>query len=212
MRPATAIIALIGLVVLTAGAVLHVTDKQVHACSYPAIPLEKKIEDADFIFRGQVLSIDGLRIRGDEFEDIVEFKAIEVWKGEPYETMYVRSWWKLLTREDMQGPCPPTLFHRYTIGAEYLVFVNGGQANVGSGVTTQRIESASSILEKLGDGTSPKPSTVGPIPERKVQPVETQSGGSCNLVPVNGSGSSDMSAVGLGVVLVWIWLRQRLRR
>ena len=222
MRPAIMIGAAVGLLVVVIAVVLHVSHKQVNACSYPAIPLERIIEDADFIFRGQVLSIDSLRISSDEFEDIVEFKAIEVWKGEPYETMYVRSSWKFLTREDLQAPCPPSLNHQYTIGLEYLVIVKGGQANVGSDTVTQNIASADLYLEELGAGKPPTLGSVGPIPERKgqpfevqpaeIQPVEVQPGSGCGLTNGNASGSINLSAIGLTVMLAWFWLRQRFRR
>lgn len=219
MRLAITIGTAIGFLAVVTAVMLHVSHKQVNACSYPAIPFERVIEDADFIFRGQVLSIDSLRISSDEFEDIVEFKAIEVWKGEPYETMYVRSSWKFLTREDLQGPCPPSSNHQYTIGFEYLVIVNGGQANVGSdrATATQNIASADLFIEELGVGETPVLGSVGPIPERKgqpfkVPPVEVQPGSGCGLTNGYASSSINLSGIGLTILLAWFWLRRRFGR
>ena len=198
IRPTISIFTLIGLVVLAAGAVLHVTAKEAHACSAPAPSLKRAFNDADSVFRGEVVSRDGLMIgvsderkRGvartlvqsgvkeDEVEiiaseDIVAFKVTEVWKGGLYETMYVRSTWEQINAP-IPMPCPPSR-GQYFIGGTYLVFVHEGQANVGLATATQPIiyYYDHSFLEDLGAGETPAPGTVGPIPERIETPVEKQ--------------------------------------
>ena len=232
MRPTIAIFALIGLLAVIVGTALHTLAGKAYACSAPAIPLEVRIENSDSIFSGRVVSIDSLIVNSDKrqrevesfmarsgvdgdvavrsFEAIVEFRVTEVWKGELYETMYFRSAWEQI-RTPIPMPCPPT-FHSYVTGETYLVFARGGQANIGSSTTTRLMESATSLLEELGTSKLPNPGTVGPIPERKGQPVKEQSGGGCGLTPGYTHGNINLSAIGLTALLAWFWIRRRFRR
>ncbi|MXY45909.1 MAG: hypothetical protein F4Y44_02775 [Chloroflexi bacterium] len=235
---------------MAAGVVLHVTAKEAHACSAPAPApdLQRAFKNADSVFRGEVVSRDSLMIgvsderkreverimwqsgaKGDEVEiiaaeDIVEFKVTEVWKGDLYETMYVRSTWEQINAP-LPMPCPPSRV-QYLIGHTYLVFVYGGEANVGWATVTRPItyysDSGHRFLENLGAGETPAPGTVGPIPERIETPVEKQtsnaespderSGSGCGLTNGYTSGGVNLSAIGLTILLAWFWLRQRFRR
>lgn len=207
MRLTIAIFALTGLLVVIVAAALHISAGQVHACSAPALPLEMLIEDAESVFRGQVISIDGMQIKDGVFEDIVEFRATEVWKGDPYETIYVKSIWEVRKGDYTQHPCPPSS-HRYTIGARYLVFVHGGVANVGFATSTQHIESSTMYLEELGTGITPTLGTVSPVPVRIELPSDGRSIGGCGF----SAGSINLSAIGLTFLLALFWIRPRFRQ
>ena len=234
MRLAIGIGTAFGLLVVITVAVFHATAKQAQACSAPAIPLEVLIANSDSIFRGQVISIDSVIVNSDEyqreveaimshggvegtieviaFEDIVEFRATEVWKGEPYETAYVRSTWERVNTP-VPMPCPGN--HFYATNARYLVFARDGQANVGFTTATRKIDSGPlpNDLAGLGIGKTPIPGSVGPIPERKGQPVVYErSGSGCSLTPGYALGSINLSVFGLAGMLAWFWIRQRFRR
>ena len=232
MRRVIVIGAAIGLLAVIVGVALHVSARETHACSAPAIPLEVTIERSDSIFRGRVVSIDTQIVNSDEsqreveayvsrsgadgdvrvnaYENIVEFKVTEVWKGELYETIYVRSTWESI-KTPIPLPCPPS-FHSYVADRPYVVFAKGGQANVGSATKTRRVESATLILRELGDGKPPIPGSIGPIPERQGQPVVERPAGGCSLTPGYASGSINLSGIGLTVLLAWFWIHRRIRR
>ena len=232
MRLTIAIGAAIALLAVITVAILHISARVAHACSRPAIPLEVTISHSDSIFRGQVISIDRQIVDSDEmqreiesivvhgggagdvqvtaYEDIIEFRVSEVWKGVLRETVYFRSTW-----EDIKTPHPlpcPRESQFYVKGASYLVFAGGGQANIGRSTATRRIESATLLLRELGAGKPPIPGLVGPIPERKGQPVTKQPRGGCGLTYGYSPGSVNLSAVGLTAMLGCLWLRRRVRR
>ena len=214
MRSAIMVGVAIGLLVAIVEVLLQASTRQAYACSAPAPPpLIEVLEGSDLAFVGEVVSIDRQEIQGEahrRFEDIIEFKTREVWKGEPYETMFALRTWDL-TPPSPPSPCPPS--PSFAVSVSYIVFVSNGRTHLSMNSSTQQLTySVEDEVATLGIGKTPIPGTVSPIPERQGLPVETQSGGSCNLVPVNGSGSNDMSAVGLGILLVWFWLRRRARR
>ena len=88
------------LATLLVGAILHSFARSTYACSCGANSKEAEIEWADSVFFGMVISIDRQEVKPKydddvkEFEDIVWFKAFNVWKGESYEWIYIRSTWK----------------------------------------------------------------------------------------------------------------------
>ena len=216
MRLAIGIGTAFGLLVVITVAVFHATAKQAQACSpAPPPPMIHVLEGADLAFVGEIISIDRQSIKGDDyptFEDIVEFRTTEVWKGEPYETAYVRSTWEQVNTP-MPMPCPGN--HFYATSARYLVFARDGQANVGFTTATRKIDSGPlpNDLAGLGIGKTPIPGSVGPIPERKGQPVVYErSGSGCSLTPGYSLGSINLSVFGLAGMLAWFWIRQRFRR
>ena len=91
----------IALVALLVGVGFHVSANPARACSCPATSTERELERANAVFRGEAVSIDSQdivwdRARGyappeDWVEDMVEFRATEIWKGELYETIFVKT-------------------------------------------------------------------------------------------------------------------------
>ncbi len=214
MRPAIAIFTLIGLLAVIIGAVLHISVKRVHACSYPGPPPMKEVlKGADLAFVGKIISIDRQQIKGDErptFEEIIEFKTSVVWKGEPYETMFVRTTWFLPAKS---GPsdCPPN--PTFAEGRRYIVFVRQGETHLSVNSSTQEFDYApKDQIAALGVGEMPIPGSVSPTPEREGQPVDWWSRGGCGLTPSYALGNINLSAIGLTALLAWFWLRQRFRR
>ncbi len=210
MRFAIIIVAVFSLLVAIAGLSLHSSAKQAHACSVPGPPpMIEVLEGADSAFIGKVISIDSQQIKGEEyptFEDIIEFKANEVWKGEPYETMFVKTTWVLLPSPDGPLICPKDPI--FSKGVSYIVFVWEGETHLSINSSTQELRYAPrDQIKALGTGKTPIPGSISPIPEREGLPV-----GGCNLPLGYAFGSIDLSLFGLGTAPVWFWLRRRIRR
>ena len=192
----------------------HISAREAYACSYPAPPpMTQVLEGADLAFVGEVISIDRQEIKSDDyrtFEDIIEFRTSEVWKGEPYETMFVKRTW-LLTPPSPSSSCPPD--PSFAKGARYIVFVWNGRTHLSVNSPTQQFSyTLEDEIASLGAGKTPIPGSVSPIPERVGQPVEEQSGGGCGLTPSYAVGSVNLSGIGLTAMLAWLWIRRRIRR
>ena len=176
------------------------------------------LEGADLAFVGEVISKDRQSIKGDDyptFEDIIEFRTSVVWKGEPYETMFVGTTW-FLPPTPIPGslsncPAAPTIFFK---GIRYIVFVWEGRTHLSVNGPTQEFDYApKDQIATLGSGKTPIPGSVSPIPERKGQPVVYErSGSGCSLTPGYALGSINLSVFGLAGMLAWFWIRQRFRR
>ena len=172
-------IAFITLAAFLISANLHLSAAPVRACTcmyYDSAGGE--VERADAVFRGKVISIDSQDIvwrryykseRAEDWvEDMVEFRATEIWKGELYETIYVKdSWLKDYMMWDSSCGSMGPSFRR---GSEYLVFVYEDSADVGMCTNTTPIDDHYGYgleeLVELGDGEQPIPSSVGPVPIR----------------------------------------------
>lgn len=223
MRLAIAISTTIGLFAAFIGAMLHISATQAHACSAPAPDLEREFESVDSVFWGLVESTDSLNIRGNEYEDIVKLKVLEVWKGEPYETIYIKSVWEKRTEDGREYPCPPSS-RQYTTGWNYIVFARDGRADLRLSAASKSLYYYSShpFLRELGRGEKPNLGTVGPIPERTEQPVEKhfssselqdeRSIGGCNLGFSQEPNGLNLSIIGLAAMLAWFWIRGRFSR
>ena len=220
----------LALAALLIGTVLHASNDQAHACVCE-IPSKKVwIDQADAIFMGKVISIDRQEIKsrhdsGREYEDIVEFVATDVWKGEPYERFLVSSMW-----HEWLSSCGGG-YPRFREGERYLVFVEQGQANEGACSPTEYIEYAFPEQWGLALGISkrPIPGSVSPIPERVGEPIPTptvpapaqvaqptseptapapaqdpQPSSGCNTPNDYSRGYADLSAFGLIAPLAWL--------
>ena len=213
MRHVITISAAIGLLAVITVASLHISAREAHACSAPAPPpLIEVLEGSDFAFMGEVISIESQEIKGEDhrtFEDIIEFKTREVWKGEPYETIFVRAIWYLTPTP--ASNCPPE--PRFANGINYIVFVWKGRTHLSGNSPTQRLFYApKDQIAALGTGEAPIPGSVSPIPEREGQPVVERPAGGCGLTPGYASSGINLSGIGLTVLLAWFWIRRRTRR
>ena len=213
MRPVITICIAVGLLVAIAGTLLHMSARQAYACSYPAPPpMVEVLEGSDLAFVGEVISIDRQEIKGEKyrtFEEIIEFRTSVVWKGEPYETMFVRAIWHLPPASSSN--CLPE--PRFGKGGRYIVFVLHGRTHLSRGGPTQNFYDApEDQIASLGVGKTAIPGSVSPTPEREGQAVDWWSRGGCGLTPGYALGSINLSAIGLTLMLAWFWLRQRFLR
>ena len=214
MRLAIAISAAVGLFAAIAGVLLHMSFRQAHAYSCPPRPpMIGALESADSAFVGKVISIDSQQIKSDgrpTFEDIMEFETSRVWRGEPYETMFVRTTWVLPPSSDGPPICLRPLFTR---GVEYIVFVWEGETHLSTNSSTQELRHApKDQIKTLGVGKTPVLGSVSPIPDREGQPVEWWSRGVFGLKPRYAFGSIFLLSVGLAVLLYSFWSRRRFRQ
>ena len=98
---------------------------------------------------------------------------MKIWKGESYETVFIKIKWSNPVDHDYMLPCgydPP--FHE---GWRYLLFAAGGQTSLGICSWSDDLDSYQSqeIVAELGAGKKPIPGSVGPMPERVGEPVPT---------------------------------------
>ena len=212
MRPTIALFALVGLLAVIIGTALHISAKRAYACSAPGPPpMIEVLKGSDLAFVGKIIAIDRQHIKGDEhwtFEDIIEFKTSVVWKGEPYETMFVRTTW-FQSDNSSHSDCPPN--PTFAVGRRYIVFVQQGETYLGS--SAQEFDYApKDQIAALGVGKMPIPGAVSPTPEREGQPVDWWSRGGCGLTPGYTPGSINLSVFGVTAMLAWFWLRRRFWR
>ncbi len=220
---------------LLIGTVLHASNEQAHACMCEQSSTKEAIERADSVFLGMVVSIDRQEIKprydlGPEFEDVVEFSAIEVWKGEPSEKIFVRTTFNT----GVENTCVydgPSFYE----GRKYLVFVKHGQARVHLCNYTREVQSLpEEWVLALGISKPLVPGSVSPIPERVGEPVpeptvpapvevmqptiepatpvpvqNTQPSGSCGAPLGYAHGHADLAAFGLIAPLAWLAWRRR---
>ena len=166
--------ALVTLAVLLFGVGFHMSVNPAYACVCDETSTEEELEWADTVFRGKVNSIDSQSIvlerpwgKENWFEDMVEFHVSEVWKGEPHETISVKSMWvkNWETFETSCGSIGPSFYE----GEEYLVFVYDNRAETGMCSMSAFIDEYGETQEKLvdlGAGAQPIPGSVGPVPIR----------------------------------------------
>ncbi len=171
MRALLRITTLITLIAFLVVADLHLSPNPAHACACLETSTKEELRRADAVFRGKVISIDRRNIEKDDGrggpwyvgEDIVEFSASQIWKGEPYETIYVKSIWN--RRMTSCGGGGPFFTDRDGYN-EYLVFVYDDRAHTGLCALSAHVDHAQEELAELGDGERPIPGSVGPIPIR----------------------------------------------
>ena len=170
-------VAFIVLVALLVGVGFHISANSVRACMCAYDGIEEHLEYADAVFRGEVISIESqdIVIKGgwsghteDQVEDMVEFRVSEIWKGELYETTFVKTKWlkeyKLIPSSSCGSMSPS--FRR---GKEYLVFVYDDRADTffcSMSVLIDEYEETQERLAELGEGDLPIPGLVGPVPIR----------------------------------------------
>ena len=130
---------------------LHADTSRIYACSCipPRPPLEA-LARADAVFAGQVVSISEPKgLFGGWFASsidpvTVEFRVNAVWKGEIYETMFIKTAWS-------SASCG----FEFAQGEQYIVYAREGSASLCS--RTKSINKASEDLMALGEGVAPAP-------------------------------------------------------
>ena len=170
-------VACVAAATMLAGAALHAFANQAGACICPSARLsqsermEVAWEQAESIFAGEVASISTHKVRmfSNEREDIVEFNVARIWKGYPYETIFVKRVYKR-TRDFLIfkhiPPCggnPP-----FAEGETYLVFVYDGEADLGMCSLTNLLNHVPNSIPALGPGEMPESASIG------IKPALTQ--------------------------------------
>ena len=133
------------------------------SCIKPGPPSEA-LEESAMVFEGKVVSVrkyerlDGTWSGADPV--VVEFDVRTIWKGYDYQTFYLTT-----------GRSDASCGFRFVEGEEYLVYTrNAVTVNICS--RTSSLSEAENDLEALGEGQSPTPGTVGPIPTVPIDLIE----------------------------------------
>ena len=137
----------LALAVVIVAAALHASAERASACSCvpPRPPLEA-LARADAVFSGEGVSMEGPRGWWASSADpiTVEFRVNAVWKGEIYETMFIRTAWS-------SASCG----FEFVLDEQYLVYAHEGWASLCS--RTKTIDKASEDFMELGEGVAPTP-------------------------------------------------------
>ena len=144
-------IAYLALAVSVVGAALHASAEQASACSCvpPKPPLEA-LARADAVFSGAVVALGepkglfGSWLASSTDPVTVEFRVNAVWKGEMYETMFIKTAWS-------SASCG----FEFVLNEQYLVYAREGWASLCS--RTKSIDKASEDFTALGEGVVPVP-------------------------------------------------------
>ena len=152
--------AYIALAVILAGAALHVFAERASASScLPPRPPHEALEHADAVFGGEAVAMRLLlpaSRQGGSWSStdpvLVEFLVSEVWKGQPYETMFVTT-----RRSSRRGGFD------FKVGQRYLVYAQDGEVWLCG--RTKHIRAAAEDFEVLDKGTAPAPGTSELRPE-----------------------------------------------
>ena len=162
----------LALAALIVGAAFHAFTPTASACMCPSLTPEEELEQADTVFLGELVSIRRIgqfpRDSDDLFTqllDVLEFKVSEIWKGHPYETMYVhtypRDWDENI---HLGGTCEGGYLFWGGEGERFIVFVSDDRVDLGLCGSSEHGSQARNYFAVYGVGRPPEPGSVGPIP------------------------------------------------
>ena len=156
---------------LIVGAAFHAFTPKASACSCPPSTPELELEHADAVFLGELVSIRRIgqfpRNSDDHytaFVDVLEFKASEIWKGHPYETIYVHTYPRNWDENVTPGGCDGGYRFWGGEGERFIVFVSDGSVSLGYCGKSTHESKALNYFAVYGKGRSPEPGSVGPMP------------------------------------------------
>ena len=128
-------------VALLAGAWLFAHPERAYAsCADYGSALEV-LADSQTVFAGKAVAKRGRTVK---------FEVAAVWKGDIYETLYMRE------QLDDGSTCAPYKFDK---GTEYLVYLYRGS------IVGHRLEEAAQHLAELGPGLVPPKGSTAPVPD-----------------------------------------------
>ena len=164
---------------------LHLDTSHIYACSCvpPKPPLEA-LARADAVFSGEVVSLKEPRGWWASSTDpiTVEFRVIAVWKGEIYETMFIKTAWS-------SASCG----FEFVVSEQYIVYAREDRTSLCS--RTKSVDNASEDFAALGKGVEP---VSGSNSERPLFALD--------------SGALDLAVIwllGAAVVVFALWRRSR---
>ena len=160
----------LALAALIVGAAFHAFTTNASACTCPLLTPEEELEQADAVFLGELVSIRRIgqfpRDSSNLFTqllDVLEFKANEIWKGHPYETIYVHTYprdWEVSSF----GTCHSGYLFLRGEGERFVVFVSDGRVSLSLCGSSEHESQALDYFAVYGKGRSPEPGSVGPMP------------------------------------------------
>ena len=138
-----------------------------HACVCLGISPSEAFAGADSVFAGTVVSANYFEPSPGQFVSdtaLLEFKVHTVWKGVPYEAMFVKT-------VGLESACGiPRIAPLLVLGPqgvgfvpEYLVYVNDGWADLCTG--TKLAADTPQDIAWLGEGQPPVAGSAAPLPE-----------------------------------------------
>ena len=155
---------------LIVGAAFHAFTPKASACTCLSLTPEEELEWADAVFLGELVSIRriGQFPRNSDdlytvFVDVLEFKASEIWKGHPYETIYVHTYprdWEVSSF----GTCYSGYLFLRGEGERFVVFVSDDSVSLSLCGSSEHESQALNYFVAYGKGRSPEPGSVGPMP------------------------------------------------
>ena len=155
---------------LIVGAAFHAFTPKASACSCLSLTPEEELEQADAVFLGELVSIRRIgqfpRDSSNLFTqllDVLEFKASEIWKGHPYETIYVHTYprdWHVSSF----GTCHSGYLFLRGEGERFVVFVSDDSVSLSLCGSSEHESQALNYFVAYGKGRSPEPGSVGPMP------------------------------------------------
>lgn len=161
----------LALAALIVGAAFHAFTPKASACMCPSLTPEEELEQADAVFLGELVSIKriGQFPRNSDdyyttFVDVLEFKAIEIWKGHPYETIYVHTYPRAYDKNVSSAGCNGSYLFWGGEGERFVVFVSDNSVSLGYCGISEHKSQALDYFVAYGKGRSPEPGSVGPMP------------------------------------------------
>lgn len=157
---------------LIVGAAFHAFTTAASACSCLVLTPEEELEQADAVFLGELVSIRriGQFPRNSDdlytvFVDVLEFKASEIWKGHPYETIYVHTYPRNWDENVYSGgTCEGGYMFVRREGERFIVFVSDGSVNISLCRSSTYESQGLNHFAVYGKGRPPEPGSVGPMP------------------------------------------------
>ncbi len=156
---------------LIVGAAFHAFTTKASACSCKASTPEGELEQADAVFLGELVSIRriGQFPRNSDdyytaFVDVLEFKASEIWKGHPYETIYVHTYPRTWDENVTPGGCAGGYRFWGGEGERFVVFVSDGSVSISYCGRSTHKSKALNYFAVYGKGRPPEPGSVAPMP------------------------------------------------
>lgn len=163
----------LALAVLIVGATFHAFTTKASACTCLLLTPEEELEQADTVFLGELVSIKRIgqfpRDSDDyytAFVDVLEFKASEIWKGHPYETIYVHTYPRTYDKNVYvsSASCNGSYLFWGGEGERFVVFVSDSSVSLGYCGISEHKSQARNYFAVYGKGRPPEPGSVGPMP------------------------------------------------
>ncbi len=155
---------------LIVGAAFHAFTTKASACTCPLLTPEEKLERADAVFLGELVSIRRIgQLPSNNyvanFLDVLEFKATEIWKGHPHETIYVHTYPEVWDQNiNRGGTCDGGYLFWGGEGERFVVFVTNDSVSLSLCGSSEHESQALNHFAVYGVGRPPEPGSVGPMP------------------------------------------------